>query len=196
MDPTEKKFAYPCTNHVHDMKCPRCCLLPDTVIELKRIISEFTDIETADGKVLAWKIHILRCVNQDRCRVETLQNITKGDAMLVMDWAMKFLPLRHREKQSVYIKEYNFSEAHNGKSYCDSKIDRMSWKMRKYVLEGGDIRSITEIKEALDVYGGVSGCQISNATIDNESQAKDQSQLKGITKYSNLKIDHDGRLTC
>ncbi|CAC5393144.1 unnamed protein product [Mytilus coruscus] len=295
-DPTEKKLARSCTDHLHDMKCPRCCLLPDTVIELKRIISEFTeerteflvDIETAEGKVLDWKSHILRCVNQDRCRLETLQNLTEGDAMIVMDWAMKFLPLRHREKQSdffgqkgfnwhvtvvifkdiddltlkhrtyvhtiesakqdwysitsviehtlktikdqmpniksvvlrsdnagcyhcsnlrhslhgisqrtgVYIKEYDFSEAQNGKSYCDSKIAHMRGKMRKYVLEGGDIRSSTEMKEALDVYGGVSGCQISNVTIDTESQTKDQSQLKGITKYSNVKIDHDGRLTC
>ncbi|CAG2190411.1 unnamed protein product [Mytilus edulis] len=40
------------------------------------------------------------------------------------------------------------------------------------------------------------GCQISNVTINTESQTKDQSQLKGITKYSNVKIDHDGRLTC
>ncbi|CAG2239924.1 unnamed protein product [Mytilus edulis] len=294
-DPTEKKLARSCTDHLHDMKCPRCCLLPDTVIELKRIISEFTDIseeerteflvdiETAEGKVLDWKSHILRCVNQDRSRLETLQNLTEGDAMIVMDWAMKFLPLRHREKQSDFFgqkgfnwhvivvifkdndtstlkhrtyvhtiesakqdwysvtsviehtlktikdqmpniksvvlrsdnagcyhcsnlwhslhgisqrTEYDFSEAQNGKSYCDSKIAHMRGKMRKYVLEGGDITSSTEMKEALDVCGGVSGCQISNVTINTESQTKDQSQLKGITKYSNVKIDHDGRLTC
>ncbi|CAC5375995.1 unnamed protein product [Mytilus coruscus] len=42
----------------------------------------------------------------------------------------------------------------------------------------------------------LSGCQISKVTIDTESQTKDQSQVKGITKYSNVKIDHDGRLTC
>ncbi|CAG2186092.1 unnamed protein product [Mytilus edulis] len=100
------------------------------------------------------------------------------------------------QRTGVYIKEYDFSEAQNGKSYCDSKIAHMRGKMRKYVLEGGDITSSTEMKEALDVCGGVSGCQISNVTINTESQTKDQSQLKGITKYSNVKIDHDGRLTC
>ncbi|CAG2209469.1 unnamed protein product [Mytilus edulis] len=87
-DPTEKKLAH--------------------ISEEER--TEFlVDIETAEGKVLDWKSHILRCVNQDRSRLETLQNLTEGDAMIVMDWAMKFLPLRHREKQSDFFGQKGFN---------------------------------------------------------------------------------------
>lgn len=68
--------------------------------------------------------------------------------------------------------------------------------MKKYVLEGGNIRSSSDMKTALDVSGGVSGCQVANVVMNTESQTKDQSQLRGITKYSNIKIDHEGRLTC
>lgn len=41
-DPTETKLKRPCINHSHDMQCPRCCLLPDAIEELKKLISEFT----------------------------------------------------------------------------------------------------------------------------------------------------------
>ena len=58
------------------------------------------DIETAEGKIIEWKSHILRTINQDKARTQTLHDLQTGDILLIMDWAMKFLPLAFREKQS------------------------------------------------------------------------------------------------
>ena len=57
------------------------------------------DIKTAEGKIIEWKSHILRTINQDKARTQTLHDLQTGDILLIMDWAMKFLPLAFREKQ-------------------------------------------------------------------------------------------------
>ena len=51
------------------------------------------DFEKAVSSIKEWKAHIMRSANQERA---------KQDIMDVMDWAMKFLQLRYREKQSEW----------------------------------------------------------------------------------------------
>lgn len=58
------------------------------------------DIEAAETKILEWKSHIVRTINQDKARTQTLKDLQPGDILLIMDWAMKFLPITFREKQS------------------------------------------------------------------------------------------------
>ncbi|CAC5413696.1 unnamed protein product [Mytilus coruscus] len=215
-DPTEKKLARSCTDHLHDMKCPRCCLLPDTVIELKRIISEFTDYEENIEKLSVCILHMLpsrfgcrlysltlmvlisdeptshpRWPSYHRTYVHTIESAKQ-------DWYSVTSVIEHTLKtikdQMPNIKSVVLRSNNAGCYHCSNLWHSLHGISQR--TEGGDIRSSTEMKEALDVYGGVSGCQISNVTIDTESQTKDQSQLKGITKHSNVKIDHDGRLTC
>lgn len=72
-------------------------------------IEILTDVDIAVAKIADWKSHILRCVNQDRSRLHTLESLADGNAMLVLDWAMKFLPLLHREKQSDFFGQKGFS---------------------------------------------------------------------------------------
>lgn len=69
-------------------------LSPNTREEL------FMDIDAAVTKILQWKSHIIRTINQDTARTHTLKDLQPGDILLIMDWAMKFLPITFREKQS------------------------------------------------------------------------------------------------
>ena len=46
-----------------------------------------------------WKCHILRCENQENAKQSFIQNLTEDSVFIVMDWAMKFLQRRFREKQ-------------------------------------------------------------------------------------------------
>ena len=46
-----------------------------------------------------WKCHILRCENQEIAKQSFKQNLTEDSVFIVMDWAMKFLQRRFREKQ-------------------------------------------------------------------------------------------------
>lgn len=49
------------------------------------------DLEQARTHILQWKAHILRSVNQDKAKQDIISNLNDSSALVVMDWAMKFL---------------------------------------------------------------------------------------------------------
>ncbi|XP_076080552.1 uncharacterized protein LOC143051543 [Mytilus galloprovincialis] len=113
-DPTDQHLQQHCVDHQHDMVCERCNLLPQAVSTIKRRLSELdipdevrndllASIDVAEAKILEWKSHIVRGVNQDLARILLLEELKDGECLIIMDWAMKFLPLAFREKQSDWF---------------------------------------------------------------------------------------------
>ena len=43
--------------------------------------------------------HIIRSVHQDAAKTAAVDALSETDALLIMDWAMKFLPTSYRETQ-------------------------------------------------------------------------------------------------
>lgn len=39
-----------------------------------------------------WKPHQLRVLQQDKCRIDVLQELNFNEVLITQDWAMKFLP--------------------------------------------------------------------------------------------------------
>ena len=58
------------------------------------------DFVRAKQNILHWKVHILRSCNQEKAKQDLLQNLNISEAIVVMDWAMKFQQMKFREKQS------------------------------------------------------------------------------------------------
>ena len=58
------------------------------------------DIDKSSEAIVQWKAHIMRSVNQEQAKQDILAKLDQSSCLLVMDWAMKFLQLRYREKQS------------------------------------------------------------------------------------------------
>ena len=58
------------------------------------------DFERATKAINQWKAHIMRSTNQERAKQELLEKLDPSSNLIVMDWAMKFLQIRFREKQS------------------------------------------------------------------------------------------------
>ena len=56
------------------------------------------DIEKVSDDVKKWKAHIMRTVNQEMAKQDIIENLDSNTCIL--DWAMKFLQLRFREKQN------------------------------------------------------------------------------------------------
>ena len=54
-------------------------------------------VESVSVSVNAWKAHLLRTINQEKAKIEVLSGLDIRSAMLVLDWAMKFLPLKFRD---------------------------------------------------------------------------------------------------
>lgn len=45
----------------------------------------------------------MRSINQEEAKQDLLKNKDPDSALIIMDWAMKFLPLKYREKQSEWF---------------------------------------------------------------------------------------------
>ena len=68
------------------------------------IIEELTFIEDhAKQHIFSWKVHLLRCINQDEARLDVIDGLDETSVVLVQDWAMKFLPRKFRENQSDWF---------------------------------------------------------------------------------------------
>ena len=66
---------------------------PDKREELKH------DLSCAVSSIEEWKSHLLRSVHQDTAKSEIIDNLKPWQVLLIMDWAMKFIPTSFRETQ-------------------------------------------------------------------------------------------------
>ena len=93
------------------MACDRCNLFPaifqdiESVLETIEIPLEQREelkyiITQSRGNIEAWKAHLFRSVNQDEARLDVLNSLIGQEVLVVLDWAMKFLPRKYREIQA------------------------------------------------------------------------------------------------
>ncbi|XP_063409537.1 uncharacterized protein LOC134692858 [Mytilus trossulus] len=111
-DPENCQFQSPC-EHIHTLVCDRCEMLHGIEDDVFKCIGKMGDddfkedttknFQDALQKINDWKAHIARNVNQDLFRTQKLDNLKRFEGVLVMDWAMKFLPMRYREKQTDWF---------------------------------------------------------------------------------------------
>ena len=92
--------------HEHDLVCDRCNLFPAAVHEIESVLDDIPIEEKEEMKYIvtqakknieAWKAHLLRSVNQDQGRLEILDKMDSTSVLVVLDWAMKYIPRRYRE---------------------------------------------------------------------------------------------------
>ena len=58
---------------------------------------------------MLWKAQVIRSINQEEAKQDALRSADDTSAILIMDWAMKFLQIRYREKQSDWFGERGLS---------------------------------------------------------------------------------------
>lgn len=111
--PKDDDYITAC-DHDHNTKCDRCEILPNVFHEIQNALDSIDcseeerddmeyDISQSKKNIQAWKAHLLRAVNQDVARHQFLETLDKESVLLVMDWAMKFLPRKFRESQSDWF---------------------------------------------------------------------------------------------
>ena len=112
-DLVDSNFKQDC-DHEHSLMCQLCEDLKDLLNDLKQEILQsctaehnreyqedlLHDFEQAKSGILEWKAHVLRSVNQNKAKHNTISNLSHNSVLVVMDWAMKFVEIKYREKQS------------------------------------------------------------------------------------------------
>ena len=114
--PTDLSFKAMCS-HVHDIRCDACRGIETVIKEIGTKLngqsSPNDDVVTtrklqfehskAKEAIDSWKAHNLRAVNQDLAKQDVLRKLNGNNCLIVMDWAMKFLPVRYREQMRDFF---------------------------------------------------------------------------------------------
>ena len=61
------------------------------------------DVEAAIKKIHEWKAHLMRTTHQEAAKSTVLAKLTSSQVFIIMDWAMKYLPVCFRESQSEWF---------------------------------------------------------------------------------------------
>ena len=61
------------------------------------------DFDRTKADILQWKAHIIRSVNEEQAKQDSMKSVDVTSAVIIMDWAMKFLQMKYREKQSDWF---------------------------------------------------------------------------------------------
>ena len=112
-DPNDSDLKEQCA-HEHTTSCGECDDITIRLDMIEHVIKSkdtkfyskeqqediLYDFERSRKAISLWKAHIMRTTNQERAKQEILENLDPSSNLIVMDWAMKFLQIRFREKQS------------------------------------------------------------------------------------------------
>ncbi|XP_071947533.1 uncharacterized protein [Antedon mediterranea] len=115
----EDKYYQTVCDHDHNARCDRCRIFPEALSEILEALNEVRcsseekdDMEYVITRsvqdIETWKAHILRSINQDAARHDILGDLNPGCALIVLDWAMKFVPRKYRESQRDWFGKRGF----------------------------------------------------------------------------------------
>ncbi|CAH3192358.1 unnamed protein product, partial [Porites evermanni] len=290
---TEKEYNGQC-QHQHTITCDRCEDLKNAVSDLQLALDSGEsfykreelqhDLSCAAPSIEDWKSHVLRSVHQDAAKNEIVDSLKPSQVLLIIDWAVKFIPTSFRETQrdwfgkkgkswplpvaitkaedgtievntplaldcdqvpwhtihakkcfiimtfrrehicnqncfprsdnagcyhcpflllslpslgeriGVRIARYDFSEAQAGKDICDRRAAALKSHIRRYINEGNDVKTASDMKAAIDSHGGVKGCYSVVCKVDERSQNMTKHPLSGIQSLKNFVFTESGEM--
>ncbi|KAK3718611.1 hypothetical protein QZH41_004591 [Actinostola sp. cb2023] len=135
-DPTNLHFKQEC-EHDHIAECERYEALDNLLEDVLKMLDdvELTEVQKERMKfeyndcirsIRAWKSHLLRSVNQEEAKQDILNNLDDEGCLIIIDWAMKFLPQHYRERMSDFFGK-------RGRSWHVSAV--ITKKEEKYEVE-------------------------------------------------------------
>lgn len=108
--------------HKHDMVCINCEQIHELLSSISSLISESNLKEKEENRddyeyklaqakcnISNWKTHIVRTNHQEKAKSDIMANMGPNEVILVLDWAMKYLPRRYREDQSNWFAKRGLS---------------------------------------------------------------------------------------
>ena len=96
------------------------------------------------------------------------------------------------KRARIQIRRYDFSDPQSGKDICNRHIATMKSHMHRYLNEGNDINSASDMRKALDSYGGVKACRTPVVSIDARKQEIKQYRWPGVQSLNNFEFQRLG----
>ncbi|CAG2210475.1 unnamed protein product [Mytilus edulis] len=190
-EPKDQTLQNKCT-HSHNMVCDR---YDESNLKHRTYTHIFDQVKQDWFAVVSVLEHTLNTVKK---QLSVLQQLTTEVIMqVVIIVEIPGYPLMEFQKEldifvlGITIKRYDFSEAQDGKSYCDAKIAHLRCKIRQYVSSGNNVKTAGDMKNAIDSLGGVMGCQSAHVQINSQVAGKAnkiKNTWKGISKISNIEL--------
>ena len=102
-------FSEKCTCTGHASICSGCINQDETFGQIQEILNAMGDkwlihkFGLATKDVADYKKHLLRAIHLDRSKTEIMDSLSPQTAMIIFDFAMKFLPVKYREAQKDFF---------------------------------------------------------------------------------------------
>ena len=114
-EPNEPCLSSRC-DHEHYLECDRCLNGSNTLQQILDKVSDSDntlsdtqreriefEVRHALESTHAWKAQLLRTINQERAKNDILSILDRESVMVVLDWAVEFLPLKFREQMTDFF---------------------------------------------------------------------------------------------
>ena len=107
-DPSNTEFSESC-NHNHDLSCHECSRFTNVIEEVTAKLTDdlrarlLHEQNQATKCIHSWKSRLLRTIVQDNAKQDILANLDRGSMLMIMDWAMKFQPMKFREQMDDFF---------------------------------------------------------------------------------------------
>ncbi|ESP02999.1 hypothetical protein LOTGIDRAFT_156957 [Lottia gigantea] len=147
------------------------------------------DFQNAKSAVLNYRAHIVRAINQERAKNDILNRRDNAGCYHCAPLILSMAALAKR--QNVTITAYDFSEAQAGKDTCDRKIASLKAHIQRYINDGHNVTTASEMFDACRSYNGVRGCCVSVMNID-ETVISERVTWTGITTMTNFTYEENG----
>ena len=96
------------------------------------------------------------------------------------------------DRTEVKITRYDFSEPQAGKDICDRCTAALKSHMRRFINEGNDVKTASDMKAAIESYGGVKGCYATMCGVQASAQTMNKHNKTGVQVLHNFSYEDGG----
>ena len=106
---SKNEYSKDCTCTDHNNICSGCTNQVETFEKIRQILSAMNErwlmykFDIASKEVNEYKKHIVRAIHQDRAKADIVEKLSTTEALMIFDYAMKFLPQKFREAQTDFF---------------------------------------------------------------------------------------------
>ena len=100
------------------------------------------------------------------------------------------------DRTGVKISRYDFSEPQAGKDICDRPIAAVKSHMRRFLNEGNDVKTASDMKAAIESYGGIKGCYAAECQAQASAQTMTKHTMTGVQGLHNFSYENGGMRMC